>query len=275
MVHPAFETAARMLTVNMLAAGERDHAVDSIFKDAGRYVAALIAMRLQFSGEITLPRLKQFFTESGFASPARARALLLHLRYLGFVEPSPERRKGEPQTYAATAKFIEAWRGQALAGLKAIIILEPEVGLLCHDLGRPEVFAIFARIQAENLMAGTPNFDQQAPLARALLHRNAGSQISWALLSASDDDFPPRAALKVSIAALARRFDVSRVHVRRLLAECERERLLTRESEGVIRFADGGRETIRYFYAQQLVNLLVSAAETRQAMASSSFEEAN
>lgn len=275
MTHPAFETAARMLAINMLAAGERDRAVDSIFKDAGRYVAALIAMRLQFSGGITLPRLKQLCTESGFASPARARTLLVHLRHLGFVEPSPERRKGEPQAYAATAKFIEAWRGQALAGLEAVVILEPEVGLLCYDLGRPEVFATFARIQAENLMAGASNFDLQAPLTRALLHRNAGSQISWALLSANDDGFPPRTTLKVSIAALARRFDVSRVHVRRLLAECERERLLARESEGVARFADVGRESIRYFYAQQLVSLLVSAAQTRKTMASPSFEEAN
>lgn len=81
-----------------------------------------------------------------------------------------------------------------------------------------------------------------------------------------DDDFPPTAAMRLSIAALARRFAVSRVHVRRLLEGAAREGAIEIDLDGAVRFADAVRGEIRFLYAAQLAQLLASAAGTLRVM---------
>ena len=48
--HAAFPQAVRALASNMLALAERDHTLDGVFKDAGRYIAAMCAFHLHASG---------------------------------------------------------------------------------------------------------------------------------------------------------------------------------------------------------------------------------
>jgi hypothetical protein len=86
MDNPRFADAVRALASNMMAAGAGDKKLDGIFKDAGRYVAAMLAIHLHTSGGLTLPRLKELCKAFGFLSPGRARAMLIYLQYLGYVE---------------------------------------------------------------------------------------------------------------------------------------------------------------------------------------------
>src|ERR1700744_3813316 len=72
IAHPAYPAAARALAANMMAAGDADKALDGIFKDAGRYLAAVLAIYLHVSGGLTLPRLKEICPATGFLSPGRA-----------------------------------------------------------------------------------------------------------------------------------------------------------------------------------------------------------
>ena len=88
----------------------------------------------------------------------------------------------------------------------------------------------------------------------------------WLGAGTGDDDFPPTAAMRLSIAALARRFAVSRVHVRRLLEGAAREGAIEIDLDGAVRFADAVRGEIRFLYAAQLAQLLASAAETLRVM---------
>src|SRR5689334_19381779 len=89
--HPRFAVAVRALATEFLLLGDRDKALDGMFKDAGRYVAAMCAAYLDASGGITLPRLKELCIRSGYMSSGRARALLLYLVYLRYVELLPVR----------------------------------------------------------------------------------------------------------------------------------------------------------------------------------------
>ena len=88
----------------------------------------------------------------------------------------------------------------------------------------------------------------------------------WLGAGTGDDDFPPTAAMRLSIAALARRFAVSRVHVRRLLEGAAREGAIEIDLDGAVRFADAVRGEIRFLYAAQLAQLLASAAGTLRVM---------
>src|SRR4051812_46615382 len=82
MAHPALGRAVKVLARNMLNVAARDRVLDSLFKDAGRYVAAMWALYLHDTGGLTLARLKEVCARSGLLSPGRARALLLFLEHL-------------------------------------------------------------------------------------------------------------------------------------------------------------------------------------------------
>lgn len=73
LAHQHAARAARALAANMLASIEGHEALASICRDAGRYVAAMVALHLHFDGGLTLPKLKDTCFASGFLSRGRAR----------------------------------------------------------------------------------------------------------------------------------------------------------------------------------------------------------
>ena len=85
------------------------------------------------------------------------------------------------------------------------------------------------------------------------------------LVTATPDAFPPEQPFELSISAAARRFGVSRTHIRRMLLAAERERLLRLELDGTIRLEPSGREAVDHIYATQILVFLVAAARTLKA----------
>jgi len=263
---PRYAKAVRTFAGNMLAAGDADRLLDGILKDAGRNVAALCAAYLHFTGGLTLPRLKALCASFGFISPGRARALLLYLRYLGFVERATTHKKGAPALYMPTPRFLDTWRDHQRAVLNAVQILEPSVGLLLDRFDEPGVFEAFSRNLCEAFLDTARQTDLNAPYIRVFMHRNAGIQIIHALLSSdADDAFPPVQPIPFSLSAAARRFRVSRIHVRRLVDAAEREGLLRYSNDGAITLEPAGREVIDTVFATQMIRFLAVAARTMKA----------
>ena len=256
---PRFPDAVRALASNMIAAAASDKKLDGIFKDGGRYVAAMLAVHLHTSGGLTLPRLKQMCQAFGYLSPGRARAMLIYLQYLGYVELT---RSGTPARYAPTTSFVTSWRSHLCAALEAVRVVEPSVDLVLGRMDERDTLDTFARMHTECLLAWARNGGHDAPFIRVFTHRYAGSQIIWTLLLADDSDFPPSKPVTFSAGAAARRFSVSRMHIKRILDEAEREGLLRFGDGGTIVLQDSTRSYIREFYAMQLIGLLVAAAKT-------------
>lgn len=272
--NPHYPLAVRTFAVNMLAAGDADPVLDGILKDAGRNVAAMCTAHLHFSGGLTLPRLKALCARSGLVSPGRARALLLYLRYLGYVEPSSVRRRGEPMLYLPTASFLATWREHLRAVLGAVQHLEPAVGILLDRFDTPGIFETYAGILCEVFIDAARSFDVESPYFRVFMHRYAGIQIVHALLADSRaDTFPPQRPIPVSLSAIARRFRVSRAHVRRLLAAAAREKLVRLEEDGTLVFAPEGRAALDAVFATQMIRFLSAASRTFQARPDIAAEE--
>jgi hypothetical protein len=104
--------------------------------------------------------------------------------------------------------------------------------------------------------------------ARVFLNRHAGTQIGWTLLvQRGDGAFPYSGPLEVCKAALARRFGVSLMHVKRLFAQAKREGLIRQDDEHQLFLTELARDQIRFLYAGQLVQLLMASARTLAAMA--------
>jgi len=263
---PRYPKAVRTFAASMLAAGDADRLLDGILKDAGRNVAALCAVHLHFTGGLTLPRLKTLCASFGLISPGRARALLLYLRYLGFVERATTHKRGEPALYVPTPRFLDTWREHQRAVLNAVQILEPAAGLLLDRFDEPGVFETFSKKLCEAFLDAAHHTDVDAPYFRVFMHRNAGIQIVHALLSAdADDAFPPAQPIPFSLSATARRFRVSRIHVRRLVDAAQHEGLLRFSDDGAVTLEPAGRRTIDYVFATQMIRFLMAAARTMKA----------
>ncbi len=261
LAHPRLGEASRALARNML-----ETAADGIFKDAGRYVAAAWAAHLHGSGELTMSRLKEASVSSGYLSRGRARDLLHYLLHLGFIQVIEPAGAWTPARYALTDDFTVIWRNHLAAALRAVCIMEPAAGLLLDRLGEPAAFAAFARFQSGGLLELSTKVTQQDAYTRVFLHRHAGFQVVWTLLAAGEDDFPSREPIPVSVAALARRFGVSRVHIKRMFDEAKVEGLVSWEAPGAIRLLEPLRTTIRWYYAAQMLALLIAVARTVKAL---------
>ena len=256
--HPGFADASRALAAGMLALAASDRVLDAIFKDAGRYFAAMSGFALHEDGGLTLPRLKAVCARSGLLSAGRTRALVQFLEHFGYLDRQP--RPGHAALYIPTPAFRAAWDRQFVAALQAAQFIAPDVGMLL-DPAQLVVRQAYGRNHAEGMLAAMPAEPQVTSFLRVFLHPYAGSHLLWALIaSSSDPKFPPRQSGPVSIAGLARTCGVSRIQVARIFREAAAEGLAELGGDGFVRFHAAAREQLGFFYAIQLVQILAAAA---------------
>jgi len=248
---PMLEPAMRRLSQNMLALAASDRAIDGIVKDVGRFFAGGMAMTLHATGGLTLPRLKQYCADTGLISPGRARAILLYLRFLKYVEPVPGVKRGT--AYVPTASMRNAWSAIIRAGLDALQVMEPEMARISRRLANPVTLFEMCRLQSDIArLAGNEPTDNA--FWRVFLNRHAGTQILHALMLSAEDTapYPPRGEIVFSLSRLARDFHVSRPHVARMLRAAEKEGLLELTGSNALRFSDEGLRHLTVLLAVRL-----------------------
>lgn len=259
--NPRYPDAVRTFASAMLAQAEGDRALDTVLKDAGRNVAAKCLAYLHVTGGLTLPRLKALCASTGLVSPGRARTLLIHLQHLGYATPSPLREAKAPTRYDPTTRFLDTWRRQMRATLESAAVVEPAVSRVLTRLDAPAVFESYVRSISEAYLEGLRDIDPTDPFFRTFMHSYAGTQIVHGLVVAGKDAFPPQNPITFHSTETAKRFSVSRLHVRRMMDSAQREGLI-RLADGALVFTPAGRAAVDHIYATQLIVFLVSAART-------------
>ncbi|HET6970814.1 MAG TPA: hypothetical protein VFH92_06805, partial [Phenylobacterium sp.] len=73
------------------------------------------------------------------------------------------------------------------------------------------------------------------------------------------DDFAPARVGPISISALAKRFEVSRIHVKRIFQDAERHGLGGLEAGGMVWFSPEARAQLRMLFTAQLAHILTAA----------------
>lgn len=258
LANPAFDTAARELASAMLAVSAEHPALDKVFKDAGKYVAAMCATALHDEG-LTLVGLKALCARFGLLSAGRVRALLLYMRYLGFVSMRSDRSAGDPVRYIVSAPFLSLWRIHLKAALTAASILDPDAEAAANRLDDADFFSRFCRLHAEGLAETMGYEPPDFAILKVFINRNAGAQISWTLLFQGKVEFPPTGPVYLQRAALARRFGVSRVHIRRIIQDACDEDLLKPIDDGRFQFTERARQQFRFLYGAQLTQLTMTS----------------
>ncbi|MBS0279142.1 MAG: hypothetical protein JSR81_16080 [Proteobacteria bacterium] len=237
--HPNYPATIQGFAARVLDISRIDVSFDGICKDVSRYGAAQWVVYLHLTGGLNLPRLKQMCVSSRLLSPGRARALLLYLRYIDFVEPLGRREHGEAAQYRPTAALFAAWIALARAALEAMALVEPATNAAIAKLGERDFLHALLRHMGEGFLQASMALPQDTSFFRVFLHRNAGLQfLYWMIVMARDhgDGFPPRKPIALNISAVAQDLNVSRTHVRRMLRAAEEEGLLLRGEDSRVQF---------------------------------------
>ena len=131
----------------------------------------------------------------------------------------------------------------------------PEIAAAMAVVRQADFTAALIRRLAERFFAGL-RLVEHAPGFELFADRNAGVLIAYSLLLSGErgDAFPPQRPVRLSISAAARRFGVSRVHVRKLLRDAEEQGYLARvgSADGEVAAAAAFHRRHARFHCQRL-----------------------
>jgi len=257
---PEYPAAARRLAANMLADADGDPALGGLLRDAGRTVAALSAVGLGGAGELTLASLRNYIAGFGLVSPGRASALLNLMLHLKYVQP---RAGPPPGRYALTPQFLASYARHEASLLDAAAVIEPAVRWVAQGLGAPAVLTRLAAEQGAAFVAGSRQGHGLDAWYRIFMHRLAGIQMLHGLVARADS-FPPAGPIPFSAAETSCRFQVSRVHISRMIREAGAAGFIE-TAPGALGFTEAGRQALDWLYASRLCIHLACAARTLKA----------
>jgi hypothetical protein len=148
--------------------------------------------------------------------------------------------------------------------------LFPDGEAMLEALDDPAVLRALIVAMVERFRDGF-RFITYAPQLGLFGERNAGLLICCSLLIAGDpaDAVPPTRPVPISIAALARRFAVSRPHVLKLIRDAEEQGLIARSGDRVV-IKPGLAEGAQKFFATMYLFFAACAREAMQTRAGES-----
>jgi hypothetical protein len=239
-VAPHFKQALAALAVSSVEYYQRRWLASRLLNDRGRFGMATLIMLLHFDHRpgtpdsgLTASRLRDVCIEVGLCGAGRVESLLLTMQASGFLKraegSNPRERRFEP-----TPRAIELHRERHRRVLTALDILRDDknyAAKIC-DGWEEAVYRHYVTAIGGAFIAGY-RLVNAAPELRPLIDRDAGLPLLMCILLASPDyaGFAPAEFRPTSVAGLADRFKVTRMHVRSMLRDAEAARLLIRHGD--------------------------------------------
>lgn len=231
---PGFDAACVTFTRGMTGLYQGNRLLNTLVSDRGRAVVGNLALYLHYGlrpddprSGLTVSRLKALCVEHNICSPGRTEAFIAVLRLFGQLAPGPKTLDSRIRRLVPTERMLASYRQRWHVAFSAIGKVLPAYKAAHDLLGREEFEAALVRHFAKQFLDGTRLIQHAAELT-LFVERNAGVMVLFSLLNASarDERFLADHPITISISELARRFGVSRVHVRKLLRDAEAERLI-------------------------------------------------
>ena len=265
---PGLSDAVATFAASMIENYKGDTLLAKLMCDRGRRLVALFVAYLEVlpppgtnTTGATLSTVQALCRLTGICSPGRAAALLAAMRFGGYITPridvADHRRRLLVPTQKLRAMHQHHWAMQ----FEAMARVFPEAASVPDQLQKPAYRTAFLHELGSYFLAGFRVLDH-APVLIELAESNAGLLLMSSLaLRQLNGEGRPGETLPISISALARRFHVSRAHVRNMLLVSERAGLLARArgSEDVI-ILPALTEALIQFYGAMFILFNRSAA---------------
>lgn len=272
--HPRIMDASRRLATSFVQRYDGNRIANRVLNDRARALFAIMVLYLDSNPDasgtrLTAGRIIGLCQETGLCSRGRAKAMLLLMRWAGYLAPVTEagpdadrRQRPLAVTPALSADYIARWTDV----YSALALVDPIAEKAMAHIGEPAFRAGVSRAIISRFRGGWRLLDF-APALELFSARDCGFLMLLALaLSAPDDEpFPPSCPLKIPVAALGRRFHVSRAHVLKMLRDAETEGLLRRVSDtdgATVELLEPVREGIISFYCGVFIMFGDAARET-------------
>jgi hypothetical protein len=237
---PRFRQAAAAAAVNSVEYYQGRWLAHRVLNDRARFVMASVMLYLHFSRRddvansgLTATRLRQICVGAGLCSSGRVEAMLLMMRASGYLERAEDAGDRRVRRYLPTAKLLDLNRDRQRRVLEAIDILRGGTAYaqICGE-SRLDLYRRFVVAMGVGFLSGF-RVIQPAPVLVRVIDRDVGLPLMMCIFLTSPEyaEFCPQTLRNVSVAALAQRFKVSRVHVRSVLRAAESAGLLLRNEE--------------------------------------------
>jgi hypothetical protein len=224
---PGFEQAVRTSAAGLIAMYQGGHLLNWLMDDRGRLLFAYFALYLDASRDpvdpssgLTPTRMRTLVAEHGICSPGRATAMLSLMRFSGYLAPDIQVVDRRQRRLVATDKLRGLLRERWQLHFSAMAPLMPDGAAILAVLDDPAATRAMVVQMVERFRAGF-RFITHAPGLGLFGERNGGLFILMRLITAGEpgDSVPPSRPVPISMAALARRFRVSRPHVLKLMRD--------------------------------------------------------
>jgi hypothetical protein len=235
VAHPDMPAALRMFCQGVVDLFEGSRLLNLIVSDRGRVAMSLMALYLDsgydprnpLSG-LTVNRYKAQCAAAGLCSPGRAAAMLGLMRFAGHLQPAARTQRGQPLRLIPTDKMLGSLRERWRRIFRALAQIRPEGEIGLARLDDPAFAKVLVR-ELVDLYLARERPVEHGPEMELFIERKAGFVVLMSLMltAAPGDDIPPRGPISAPVAALARRFAVSRAQVKDILDSAVAADLLT------------------------------------------------
>jgi AraC-like DNA-binding protein len=237
--HPQFPAAMRATASRLVDLHGRGRLIGWFLSDRTLAILAHAAICLDADARdddantgLTPGRFKSFCARTGMCGEGRVTAILAFMRLTGHLVAETHPADRRITRLRPTDKMLETMRIRLRAQYEGVAMVCPELASAAGRLGDRDFERELSREFLKRWAIGS-RFIDHAPDMRIFLERDVGVLILFALMLETDpsEPLPPAKPIPLSIAALARRFNVSRTHILRLVRDAESEGLMTRLGE--------------------------------------------
>ena len=236
LAHPRFAEAMRATARHSVEQYSRSRVAGWLLSDRTLAVLAVGSVCLDAETRaddsrsgLTPGRFKGFCVENSVCSEGRAAAVLAFLRLSGHLEAETHPADKRITRLRPSAKLREMVRTRLRSQLEVAAMLNPEIGPAAARLDE----AAFARRFHCRVLAqynAGMRLLAHSPAIQLFAERDVGVLVLLALMlgAGPGEPVPSEGRVPLSIAALARRFRVSRTHILRMLRDAEAAGLVAR-----------------------------------------------
>lgn len=206
-----------------------------MLRDLGRFVSGIWVLQLHASpGGLTLARLAESLGTSKLSSGARARSILIYLRFIGYVEPAPHGPDRRERRWQPTPAMKQAFKDRIHRDIMAFWPADPALLAIGQAFQSDAVFDAYMVAMGELLRASLADYAPKEASLDRISGRFGGFAVLGEMLLSDPKAtvLPPKGPLPVTLAGLARDTQLSRAQVRDIQRLAVEEGFLEAHSDG-------------------------------------------
>ena len=222
---PNLQHAVRQWALDTLGHFDACPAYHRNFRDFPSEVLGFLAIYLDHADGLHQRSLQALSHKTGFISPGRAAALMLRMQDIQFIEPAEAFRTGRARRYRPLPLMVRSFADRVLVDLRSAALIDPAIAATVEDLTQDAQ-------QTGALLTGYAEVLLEDPVVRNALEGRPlngvqfmamGKLIALSVAAEAMERHGEtwEGPLEIALTAYARRFEVSRAHVRRVLQALE------------------------------------------------------